>query len=158
MKKNVIRITESELRQYIKKVISEQTSSSEDMSSMNELIGKKVQLYHDMAQKQMGHVVKITKVTKSGEYFTFDVQDLSALNDMGGERSTEKGPVTRFSFRCKMANVLETRQGNKGIVTYNSGFAAKLKELANCQTIDRTPDFMPEMSNMVGKMPVADFK
>lgn len=158
MKKNIVRITESELKQYIKKVISEQTSSSEDMSSMNELIGKKVQLYYDMAQKQMGHVVKITKVTKSGEYFKFDVEDLSVINDMGGQQSTQKGPVTGFTFRCKIANALETTQGNRGIMTYNSGFASTLKELANCQTIDRTPDFMPEMSNMVGKMPVADFK
>jgi hypothetical protein len=143
MKKKIIRITESELKNYIRKVISEQ--SQPQTSSLDELLNKKVQLYVDRNKTTPSHIVKIVKIgTTSGGSIQFDVQDLDFVTDTGADRTGArdgKGKITSMMFNCKTSNYVGVVQDGKGGILFSPSFTDKVKQLVGCQTINRTPDF-----------------
>jgi hypothetical protein len=67
MKKNIIRLTESELKNYIRKVVSEQTAPAPqavDLTKLkNRIIGKNVLLFTDVAEPNgRGTLVRIESI------------------------------------------------------------------------------------------------
>jgi hypothetical protein len=137
MKKNVIRITESELRQYIQKAINEQEQPN---SSVNELLNKNIQLYVDKNKQEKSHMVKITKVDSKNyeniNYVMFEVQDLNFTSDTGTARPSAqdgKGRITKMQYSCRTPNYLTVVQDGKAVVNFSPALATKLKGLLNCQ-------------------------
>ena len=143
MKKKIIRITESELKNYIKKVISEQPQPQ--TSSLDGLLNKNVQLYVDRNKTTASHIVKIVKIsTTSGGSIQFDVQDLDFVTDTGANRvgaRDGKGKITNMFFNCKSSGYVMATQDGKSEILYSPSFTDKVKQLVGCQTINRTPDF-----------------
>jgi hypothetical protein len=134
MKKNVIRITESELRQYIQKAINEQEQPN---SSVNELLNKNVQLYIDKNKSEKSHMVKIVKIiSNKSDYFVFEVQDLNFTSDIGTARPSAqdgKGRITKIMYGCRNPNVLHVVQNGNAVVYFSPALITKLKGLLNCQ-------------------------
>jgi hypothetical protein len=93
MKKNVIRLTESELKNYIRKVISEQTAPAAQppVKKSNpvdlvktELVGKNVQLFLDAGKSQKYTVVRINSsslLTDNSGAIRLGVTDLTYVDD-----------------------------------------------------------------------------
>jgi hypothetical protein len=159
MKKNVIRITESELRQYIEKAINEQ---SETNSSVNELLNKNIQLYTDKDKQVKGHMVKITKVDfknyENVNYVVFEVKDLNFTSDTGIARPSAqdgKGRITKVTYSCRTPNYLTVVQDGKAVVNFSPTLTIKLKELLNCQVI--APKQVAPVSKPTVVKNVADF-
>jgi hypothetical protein len=153
MKKNVIRITESELIQYIKRVINEQPEVN---SSVNELLNKNIQLYTDKNKQVKSHMVKITKVDSKNyeniNYVVFEVKDLNFTSDIGTQRPSAqdgKGRITKMEYSCRTPNYLTVVQDGKAVVNFSPALTTKLKESLNCQAI------APKQVAPVAKKPTA---
>lgn len=157
MKKNVVRITESELKQYIKKVISEQTAQpTVDINKVKaDLVGKSVQLFLDAGVSQKSTMVQIkgASVLENGT-LSLNVQDLSFVSDFGKELQVREGKkkTTTINFSCQTRDRLGRTMidsGNKpsGGAVYNKSFQTKLTELMGCSApINRTADFVASAS------------
>jgi hypothetical protein len=135
MKKNVIRITESELRQFIQKTINEQ---SQPNSSVNELLNKNVQLYVDKNKQEKSHMVKIVKINSDNtDFFTFEVQDLNFTTGSNGTARPSaqdgKGRITKMEYGCRNPNYLTVVQDGKAVVNFSPSLTTILKGLLNCQ-------------------------
>jgi hypothetical protein len=158
MKKNVIRLTETELKNYIRKVISEQTEQPKvDINKVkSELVGKSVQLFLDAGVTQKSTVVQIKDaMVLSNGALTLSVQDLSFVNDYGKELpiSAGKKKTTAINFSCGRRDLLtrtmvDSEGKPAGGAVYNKSFQTKLTELMGCSApINRTPDFVASASS-----------
>lgn len=157
MKKNVIRLTESELKNYIRKVISEQTAQpTVDINKVKaELVGKSVQLFLDAGVTQKSTMVQIkdASVLANGA-LSLSVLDLSFVNDYGKELPLREGKkkTTTINFSCQRRDLLtrtmvDSLNKPEGGAVYNKSFQAKLTELMGCPApINRTADFVASAS------------
>ena len=109
MKKNVIRITESELKNYIRKIVSEQTQPKVDVNKakaiMAELVGENVQLYLDHNNTQKGKMVRIDNITPYSDYSAIEeikVTDWSIMdgNDQPIKMQQGQTKLYSMSFDC----------------------------------------------------------
>jgi hypothetical protein len=153
MKKNVIRLTESELKNYIRKVISEQTAQpTVDLNKIKaEIVGKSVQLFLDAASTQKSTMVQIkdASVLSTGA-LSLSVLDLSFVTDYGKEIAVGPGKTktTTINFSCQRRDLLtrsmvDSENKPEGGVVYNKSFQTKLTELMGCPApINRTADFV----------------
>jgi len=113
MKKNVIRLTESELKNYIRKVIKEQAQAkTPDLESIkSQVVGKKIQLtvdgklqgsaYSNYFTKKSGEVLTtflVDSVTVSGTQVVLTGRDLSTI-DARGNNQTAWGDVSQFKVQ-----------------------------------------------------------
>jgi len=113
MKKNVIRLTESELKNYIRKVIKEQAQAkTPDLESIkSQVVGKKIQLtvdgklqgsaYRDYFTKKSGEVLTtflVDSVTVSGTQVVLTGRDLLTI-DARGNNQTAWGDVSQFKVQ-----------------------------------------------------------
>lgn len=162
MKKNVIRLTESELKNYIRKVISEQTAQPiVDINKVKaELVGKSVQLFLDAGLTQKSTMVQIKDASVSGNALDLNVMDLSFVSDYGKEFAVGAGKkkTTSLRFQCDKRDVLirylvdSENKTSSGIV-YNKSLQTKLTELVGCPApVNRTADFVAS-----GSQKPADF-
>lgn len=152
MKKNIVRITESELKQYIKKVISEQTAPTVDINKVKaDLMEKRVQLFLDAGATQKSTMVQIkgASVLSKGT-LSLNVQDLSFVSDFGKELPLPVGKkkTLLINFSCQTrdrlgSTMVDSGNQKSGGVVYNKSFQAKLTELMGCSApTNRTPDFV----------------
>jgi hypothetical protein len=169
MKKNVIRLTEAELKQYISKVVAEQTANPsvpnpEEAKVKSDalrqaLAGKNVQLYLDPAKTKKSHIVNIVSAGAStkviGVYF-FPVKDLAFLTDTGGAATPEDGmdQIMHLRFDCTQPDELTAMgQGGKALgVLYCPPFSELAKKAAACTTINRTADLASAGSGVQSNM------
>jgi hypothetical protein len=153
MKKNVIRLTESELKNYIRKVISEQTApSTVDINKVKaELVGKSVQLFLDAGLSQKSTMVQIKDATVlSDGKLALYVLDLSFVTDYGKEIAVTQGKkkTTAIYFSCEKRDLLtralvDEKNANTSGVVYNKSLQTKLTELVGCPApVNRTADFV----------------
>lgn len=156
MKKNVIRLTEAELKQYISKVVAEQTTNPtadqeatrQKMNALQTAVGgKNVQLYLDAAKTKKAHLVKIVTVgyskTTQGRYF-FGVKDLSYVTPSGADTDPQDGmgPITNIRFDCTEPDELFIMgQGGKNLgVVYCPPLNELIKKTVACKTVNLKPD------------------
>jgi hypothetical protein len=157
MKKNVIRLTESELKQYIGKVVAEQTAPGAvnveaEKQKANavraSVAGKNVQLYLDPSKTKKSHIVNVVGVgfsqNQPGVYWV-TVKDLSFVTDTGGQMDPQDGttPITHLRFDCTQPDELYAQgaSGGKNVgVVYCPPFTEMLKQGFACKTVNRTPD------------------
>jgi hypothetical protein len=167
MKKNVIRLTESELKRYIGKVVAEQTANpaTQDANKVNantlrqSLVGKNVQLYLDMGKTKKSHIVNIVSVGSSQSkvgLFYFYVKDLSFVTDAGGAADPQDGmgAINYLRFDCTEPDqLLAMGEGSKNLGTlYNPQFSEIAKKGAACTTINRTADIASAGSGVQSNM------
>lgn len=156
MKKNIIRLTEAELKQYISKVVAEQTTdngaATQEANQANakvmaqSLRGKNVQLYLDMGKTKKSHLVNITNIgsskTKVGLFYLW-VKDLSYVTDTGGAADPQDGmaPIEFLRFDCTEPNVFLATGGGKNLgELYNPSLSELAKTGASCATVNRSVD------------------
>jgi hypothetical protein len=169
MKKNVIRLTESELKRYIGKVVAEQTANPsvpnpEEIKVKSDalrqaLAGKNVQLYLDPAKTKKSHIVNITGAgasTKIVGVYYFPVKDLSFVTDTGGAADPQDGmeQIVHLRFDCTTPDEITTMgQGGKTLgVVYCPPFSEIAKKAAACTTINRTADLASAGSGVQSNM------
>ena len=158
MKKNVIRLTEAELKQYISKVVKEQTADpASEASEANRtkvqaltqaFVGKNIQLYLDYGKTQKGHIVSVQNIgasaTNVGVFF-FYVKDLAFVSGTGGAIKPQDNslPIENLRFECTAPNGLVAMgAGGKGLgAVYCPPFTELVKKTAACATVDKTPTF-----------------
>jgi hypothetical protein len=157
MKKNVIRLTEAELKQYIGKVVAEQTANpaadqEAKKAKANALrqafAGKNVQLYLDMGKTKKSHIVNVETVGTSANsvgVFFFYVKDLSFVTDAGGAMDPQDGmgPIKFLRFDCTQPDELFAMgDGGKNLGNvYCPPFTELAKKTATCVTVNRSADF-----------------
>lgn len=106
MKKNVVRITESELKQYIKKVISEQTAPAPqavDLSQVkSRIIGKNVLMFTDVAEPNgRGSLVRIETIESNNDGgVSIGVRDLKFFDEYGNPKQNQGTRILSFPFFC----------------------------------------------------------
>lgn len=168
MKKNVIRLTEAELKQYISKVVAEQTADpAADQEAKKQQVdalrqafaGKNVQLYLDMGKTKKSHVVNIETVgsyTKGTGIFFFYVKDLAFVTDAGALTDPQDGigQIKTLKFDCTAPNMLVAiGEGGKSLgAVYCPPFTELAKKAASCVTINRTPDLASAGSGVQSNM------
>jgi hypothetical protein len=168
MKKNVIRLTEAELKQYISKVVKEQTADPAAAGEANKqkavelsktFVGKNVQLYLDMGKTQKSHIVNVTNIgasTNSVGVFFFYVKDLAFVTSTGGAATPQDsmGAIQFLRFDCKAPNgLVAVGEAGKGLGTlYCPPFTELVKTTAACATIDKTPQFASAGSGVQSNM------
>jgi hypothetical protein len=159
MKKNIIRLTEAELKRYISKVVAEQTAPAAgavnveaEKQKMNALrtkvVGKNVQLYLDATKTKASHIVNIVTAgfssTVTGVYY-FTVKDLSFVTSTGGEMAPKDGmgPISYLRFDCTEPDeLLAMGEGNKQLGSvFCPPFTELVKASVACRTVNRNPDF-----------------
>jgi hypothetical protein len=157
MKKNVIRLTEAELKQYISKVVAEQTADPsvpnpeeikvKSNALRQSLVGKNVQLYLDSSKTKKSHIVNIVNAgasTKVNGVFYFNTKDLSFVTSTGGDMDPQDGmgAITHLRFDCTEPDqLLAMGQGGKNLgVVYCPPFTDLAKQGASCKTVNLTPD------------------
>ena len=155
MKKNVIRLTEAELKQYISKVVKEQTADPAAAAAANKekvaaltqsLVGQRPQLYLDYGKTKKSHVVSITNIgsstTNAGVFF-FYVKDLAFVTSTGGAMNPQDNmdPIENLRFDCTSPNMLTAMgAGAKGLgAVFCPPMTELVKKAAGCATVDRTP-------------------
>lgn len=157
MKKNIIRLTEAELKQYISKVVAEQTAPAAPVDMEAEkakvnplrtsLVGKNVQLYLDPSKTKKSHIVKVESIgfsTKIAGVYYIGVKDLSFVTPTGGaaEPQDNLGQVTNLRFDCTEPDQLMTMVGGRVTATvYCPPFTELFKQGVACKTVDHRPDF-----------------
>jgi hypothetical protein len=168
MKKNVIRLTEAELKQYISKVVKEQTADPAASGEANKqkaaqlskaFVGKNVQLYLDMGKTQKSHIVSVENIgastSKVGVFF-FYVKDLAFVTSTGGAATPEgtMGAIQMLRFDCTSPDGLVAMgEGGKGLgIQYCPPFTELAKTTAGCTTIDKTPQFASAGSGVQSNM------
>jgi hypothetical protein len=175
MKKNIIRLTEAELKQYISKVVAEQTAPAAEAVNVEaekqkmtglraKVVGKNVQLYLDLAKTKKTHIVNIATAgfssSVTGVYY-FTTKDLSFVTSTGGqaEPGDNMGSITYLRFDCKEPEVLLAHgEGNKILGrVFCPPFTELVNESVACATINRTPDFASvKPAKPAAVAPVAD--
>lgn len=157
MKKNVIRLTEAELKQYISKVVKEQTadpaaageSNKEKVAALTQaFVGKNIQLYLDYQKTKKSHIVSVTNIgassTNVGVFF-FYVKDLAFVTSTGGAMNPQDnmGPIENLRFDCTAPMVLVAMgAGGKGLgQVFCPPFTELVRSTAACATVDKTPTF-----------------
>jgi hypothetical protein len=158
MKKNVIRLTESELKQYISKVIAEQsaapTAEKESVEKTNSLMkavgGKNVQLYLDSAKTKKSHLVNITQVgfskTNPGLYWLY-TKDLSYVTSTGAQATptdlSPVAPIKYLRFDCTEPGQFGIMgDGGKNLgVAFCPPLSELVKQTVGCQTVNLKADF-----------------
>lgn len=153
MKKNVIRITESELKNYIRKIVSEQTVPVPPKVDVNqiksELSGKNVQLFTDAGKSQKYTVVNILQnITLGQSGVMLYVNDLTFVDDNRQYKKLEPGQnkVWRLDFACgtrdKLTAHLEDFRGSQSkVIVYSPQLQEKLTGLMGCPaTLNRNVD------------------
>lgn len=157
MKKNVIRLTEAELKQYISKVVKEQTADPAAAGEANKakvaaltqsFVGKNIQLYLDTQKTKKSHIVSVTNIgastTNAGVFF-FYVKDLAFVTSTGGAMNPQDnmGPIENLRFDCTAPMVLVAMgAGGKGLgQVFCPPFTELVRSTADCATVDKTPTF-----------------
>ena len=157
MKKNVIRLTEAELKQYISKVVKEQTadpaaageSNKEKVVALSQaFVGKNIQLYLDTQKTKKSHIVKVKSIGVSADNtgaFFFYVDDLAFVTSTGGAMNPtdNMGKIEILRFDCKAPMVLVAMMGSGSGLgqVFCPPFSELVRSTAACATIDKTPTF-----------------
>ena len=154
MKKNVIRLTEAELKQYIGKVVKEQTATPAEAAQVNKakvsaltdaLVGQRPQLYMDFQKSQKSHVVSIENVgisTTNVGVFYFYVKDLAFVTASGAPQTPQDtmGEIKTLTFSCMSPDRLVAAGEGKNLgPVFCPPMTDIAKKAAGCTTIDKTP-------------------
>lgn len=155
MKKNVIRLTESELKNYIRKVISEQTAPSPTTPSLDvikkELEGKTVDLYTDAARTKKQTQFRMDKfelTTVNGlPRLTIHGTDYNHFNEYGQKTNSPKAMrIMNIYVSCNYGNFATTPTDTEGnhsdtfsrtISVFNNSLLEKVKSLLGCEALKR---------------------
>lgn len=159
MKKNIIRLTEAELKQYISKVVAEQTAPAAGMVDMDAekqkmnglrtaVVGKNVQLYLDEAKTKKSHIVNIVTAgfsTKVVGVYYFTVKDLSFVTSTGGDAEPQDGmgSIQVLRYDCTEPNgLLALGAGGKNMgPVFCPPFTELVKQNVACKTVNLKPDY-----------------
>jgi hypothetical protein len=124
MKKNVIRITESELKNYIRKIVSEQTAPAPQAVDLTKvksrIIGKNVLLFTDVAEPNgRGSLVRIESIESNPKGgVVIGVKDLKFFDAYGNPKESGGTQVQSLAFIC---NYPTKFTGNTIEVSYSTG-------------------------------------
>ena len=155
MKKNVIRLTESELKNYIRKVISEQTAPAAQPSVKKvdpvgliktELVGKNVQLFLDAGKSQKYTIVRIDGSQIESGGIWLNVKDLTYVDDnlQDIRLNTQQKKVFALGFSCAsrdamVAHVEDYRLNQSRVTVFGPQLQEKLTTIMGCPAkLDRT--------------------
>jgi hypothetical protein len=155
MKKNVIRITESELKNYIRKIVSEQTAPAPTTPSLDaitkELQGKTVNLFTDAGKTKkqtefrmdkfeltsVGGVPKLVIYGTDYNHFNEYNQKITAPNAMRIMNLHVGCASKMFSTVPMDTEGKQSSTYSKGIALYNDSLMEKVKSLLNCAALQR---------------------
>ena len=155
MKKNVIRLTESELKNYIRKVISEQTAPSPATPSLDairrELEGKTVDLFTDEGRTKKQTQFRMDKfelTTVNGlPRLTIHGTDYNHFNDYNQKITSPKAMrIMSVYVSCNSIGFGTTPTDTEGnhsdtfsrtIALYNNSLMEKVKSLLGCSSLKR---------------------
>jgi hypothetical protein len=135
MKKNVIRLTESELKNYIRKVVNEQTAQGsnpiEDIKKR--LLTKNVNLFADKGESKPMTMVRIDDAVLNGQMLSLTVTDLNFVDDYGNEKAKKGTKVTQVVFTCRRPDYLNVSLMDTASKTKSGGvaFSKKLQGIIN---------------------------
>jgi hypothetical protein len=148
MKKNVIRLTESELKNYIRKVISEQTAPAAQSSFKKpdpvgliktELVGKNVQLFLDAGKSQKYTLVRIDGSQLENNGIWLNVKDLTYVDDnlQDIKLNTVQKKVFALGFSCAtrdamVAHVEDYRLNQSRVTVFSPQLQEKLTTIMGC--------------------------
>jgi hypothetical protein len=154
MKKSVLRLTESELKNYIRKIVSEQTAPAATTPSLDtiikELQGKTVNLFTDAGKTKkqtqfrmdkfkidmVGGLPRLLITGTDYNHFNEYNQKINAPNAMR---------IMDIFINCSRSEIVTTpmdTQGNeaewsRGMSLYNDALVQKVKSLLNCAAMER---------------------
>jgi hypothetical protein len=149
MKKSVLRLTESELKNYIRKIVSEQTAPAPQAVDLTKVLAgvkdKTVQLFLDAGNTQKSTVVKINNVVRGNNSIVLEVTDLAFVTDYGQSKNLSGGQkrTTSLEFNCDKRqlitrNLVDAQNAKTFGAVYNNGFQKMLTELMGCSAPIKT--------------------
>lgn len=163
MKKNIIRLTEAQLKQYISKVIAEQAvpaaaaaaatppATGNQFATINQALvtavkGKNIQLYGDAGKTKKGHLVQVVSINMNQEgRVAMQVKDLAFVSQSGAkiapaDNSAELGYLI---FDCKYPEYLAGYGVDRKSLSpfYCPSVTQLLDKTAGCQKVSHTADF-----------------
>ena len=167
MKKRVIRLTESELKRYINKVVSEQMinksqptvdptktsvklgDTTQKTDAMAAIRGKNVQMYYDQGKTNKAYIIKVEsqghEKATDGKTLFLRVQDLTKMNTNTGEflRNDDKGCV-KIIHTCGNGGFVAMGEGDYQLKSlYNPEFMKVVEDITGCKQfkMNTNPDF-----------------
>jgi hypothetical protein len=171
MSKKIIRLTESNLKNYIKKIVAEQVANTPAPApaskpgvapttpskppSVGQAIdaavkGKNVQMYRD-AQKQtkagLYRIQKTDSIATDGKIIWLEVLDLDTININTGDANHVEDPkkiINIIQWKCgDSVFYCSSSEGYMGVKLYNPELAAALSTAMNCNQfkVNPKPDF-----------------
>jgi hypothetical protein len=170
MKKRVIRLTESELKRYINKVVSEQMinksqptvdptktsvklgDTTKNTDPWGKIYGVNAQMFLDANKTQKGPIVKVAKVVikNNNQEVTLYVQDLSKMNtSLGTFRDDKDKGYVRMAFECGDSDFYAQGEPNSNVrgVLYNDMLVNAVSTALYCDRLKMKTDVQFTSSN-----------
>lgn len=153
MSKKIIRLTESNLKNYIKKIVAEQVASTPaapaKTDAMAAIRGKNVQMYYDPGKTNKATILKVASQghgkSTDGKTLFLSVQDLEKMNTNTGEfiKNDDKGCV-EIIHTCGDGGFIAMGENNQRLKSiYNPEFMKVVEDVTGCNQfkMNTKPDF-----------------